>query len=112
MLLIIHPGDPVAEPRTFDLCRRDKARCVRRIRLRPDRQPCIAYRALPDLGTKVGQAPVGSGNAPQPRQAFPDDTVATATRNRVATDDLPPRPEPLADPPHLTTEQVGLPSRV
>src|SRR5262245_30729753 len=112
MLLIIHPGDSVAEPRTFDFRRRDEARCFGRIRLRSDCQSRVADRALRDLLTEIGQSRVGFGNAPQPRQSFADDTVATAARNWVATDDLPPGPEPLADPSHLAAEQLGLPSCV
>ena len=89
VLLVVHPGLPVAEPGALHPLRPGSVRGVGAIGLRPHGQPGDAGGALGDGLLQVGQSGLLPRGQPPPREGLADHAVGAATGHIAA---VPTRP--------------------
>ena len=112
VLLVVHSGLAVAEPRALDPVGPGGARGVGRVRLRIHCEAAYAGGALRDRRAQVGHPRVVQRGAPQSGEALPEHAVAPAARRVGAAHDHSPRPHALGRPAGIDAEPLGLPARV
>ena len=112
VLLVVHAGLAIEEPRALHPLRPGGVRGVLAVGLRFQRQPGDAGGTFGDRLSQVGQPGLRPGGQPPPREGLAHHAVAAAAGRVGAPHQPAPRPETLSDPPRLDAEQLGLAARV